>query len=126
MKDGAVHYLLVSPKDTTKEWVLPKGHVEEGENPKEAASREVLEEAGVVTRTICRLSTVQFRAKGKDLQVQFFLMERTGERTPTEGRRIGWFTFEEAVRRLTHSENKGVLEEAERNRVALLQAQKHS
>jgi ADP-ribose pyrophosphatase YjhB (NUDIX family) len=121
LQDGPL-YLLVSPKNATEEWVLPKGHVEEGEDPKEAASREVLEEAGIVAALKCPLSIVQFQAKGKDVQVQFFLMERIGNRTPKEGRRIGWFPFEEARRRLTHSENKSVLEEGERNRIALLQA----
>lgn len=40
---------MVSPKDLTKqEWLLPKGHIEEGESITEAAMREAYEEMGVV------------------------------------------------------------------------------
>ena len=43
---GAVELLLVKTKGG-KRWTFPKGHVELGERPWEAAAREALEEAGV-------------------------------------------------------------------------------
>jgi 8-oxo-dGTP pyrophosphatase MutT (NUDIX family) len=44
--DGAVELLLVKTKGG-KRWTFPKGHIERGERPWEAAAREALEEAGV-------------------------------------------------------------------------------
>jgi 8-oxo-dGTP pyrophosphatase MutT (NUDIX family) len=40
-------YLLVRPRLSGNEWVFPKGHIEPGESPEQAALREVREEAGV-------------------------------------------------------------------------------
>jgi 8-oxo-dGTP pyrophosphatase MutT (NUDIX family) len=44
--EGAVELLLVRTKGG-KRWTFPKGHVEPGEGPSEAAAREAREEAGV-------------------------------------------------------------------------------
>ena len=44
--EGAVEFLLVRTKGG-KRWTFPKGHVERGERPSEAAAREAREEAGV-------------------------------------------------------------------------------
>jgi len=41
-----VEFLLVRTKGGSR-WTFPKGHVEEGEQPWQAAEREALEEAGV-------------------------------------------------------------------------------
>lgn len=43
---GAVELLLVRTKGGRR-WTFPKGHVEPGEDPSEAAAREAREEAGV-------------------------------------------------------------------------------
>lgn len=44
--------LLVSQYGTS--WSLPKGHLEEGETPLEAARREILEESGVSSLKLVR------------------------------------------------------------------------
>ena len=44
--DGKPEYLLVTASKNREQWVLPKGHIEYGENPRETAVREVRE--GVV------------------------------------------------------------------------------
>ena len=45
-KSGTVKILLVTSRDTGR-WVLPKGWIEKGLKPHEAAAREAEEEAGV-------------------------------------------------------------------------------
>ncbi|HZE93765.1 MAG TPA: NUDIX domain-containing protein, partial [Gemmatimonadales bacterium] len=43
--DGQVRFLLI--RDSYKNWGFPKGHLEPGEPPAEAARREVTEETGL-------------------------------------------------------------------------------
>ncbi len=45
---GADARVLVVHRPTYDDWSLPKGHLDAGERPVEAATREVLEETGVV------------------------------------------------------------------------------
>ncbi len=52
--DGERQYLLVEPRRSRGEWVLPKGHIEPGETPEAAAVREVEEEAGVRAAVVAR------------------------------------------------------------------------
>jgi ADP-ribose pyrophosphatase YjhB (NUDIX family) len=118
--DGTIKYLLVRPKNNSaSEWVLPKGHVEDGEGHGEAALREVREEAGVWARLICLVDRVAFRAKGEDVDVKFYLMESLYETAADEGRVIEWLPLEEALNHLTHRESKYIVRAAERRRVAL-------
>ena len=44
-KKGALEILLI--KDAKNRWTIPKGHVEEGEEPKDTAEREIREETGL-------------------------------------------------------------------------------
>lgn len=41
-------------------WSLPKGHLEEGETPEDAAVREVEEETGIRGRILAPLGTIDF------------------------------------------------------------------
>ena len=44
-KNGELEILLI--KDAKNRWTIPKGHVEEGEEPKDTAEREIREETGL-------------------------------------------------------------------------------
>lgn len=44
-KTSALEILLI--KDAKNRWTIPKGHVEEGEEPKDTAEREIREETGL-------------------------------------------------------------------------------
>lgn len=119
MRKDVARYLLVSPKNKTSEWVLPKGHIKDGENPQAAASREVLEETGVRTRPIRPLLCVEFESQNENIKAQFFLMERISEDTTRESRKLGWFPLEQALRLATHVETKELLQVAEAGRSTL-------
>jgi 8-oxo-dGTP pyrophosphatase MutT (NUDIX family) len=41
-------------------WSLPKGHIEPGETPEEAAVREVAEETGIVGRVVRPIGTIDY------------------------------------------------------------------
>jgi ADP-ribose pyrophosphatase YjhB (NUDIX family) len=66
-----------------QEWVLPKGHLECGERPEEAAAREVREEAGIWVRIVQPIgaTSYEFETQGGKLhrkRVQWFLAEKVG------------------------------------------------
>ena len=53
----------LDPKDASHErllWSLPKGHIESGESPEEAAIREVAEETGIKSEITRSLGVIDF------------------------------------------------------------------
>jgi ADP-ribose pyrophosphatase YjhB (NUDIX family) len=118
LKQGRAEYVLIRPKSGANEWLLPKGHIEAGETEKEGALREVREETGVIARVICSLSDVKFSVREKSVHCRFFLMALESEGNAHEGREHTWFPYEEALQVATHTQTRGLLEKAERARVA--------
>ncbi len=94
--DG-VQLLLI--KDRFGRWSLPKGHVEAGETPAEAAVRELREETGVGGRIVGELpGTRYFFRRGADSvekEVAYFLAEAVeGTPNPQAGEieEVRWVT----------------------------------
>ncbi len=71
------------------EWCLPKGHLEDGETPEEAAVREIAEETGIHGRIVTALGVVDFwfSAEGRRVhkRVHHYLLEATGGELTVEG-----------------------------------------
>ncbi|MYV98156.1 NUDIX hydrolase [Streptomyces sp. SID3343] len=63
-------------------WSLPKGHIEDGEGPVEAALREVEEETGIVGRILAPLGVIDYWFTAPDRRVHktvhHYLMEAAG------------------------------------------------
>ncbi len=100
-------------------WGLPKGLVEEGESPEEAAVREVREETGhrgAVTKPLGDVS-YWFVWEGTRIRktVHFFLMDATdeppGERD-REMEEVRWFSLEEAAEVAGFDSEKEVIRKA--------------
>ncbi len=59
-KNNELEILLI--KDAKNRWTIPKGHVEEGEEPKDTAAREITEETGLQSMQVRDwLGKVNFR-----------------------------------------------------------------
>jgi 8-oxo-dGTP pyrophosphatase MutT (NUDIX family) len=113
-----VKYLLVEAKDDPNQWVLPKGHVEEGEQHRETAVREVHEETGVWARIVHDLGDVAWPVDGNVVTTRFFLMQAAGRglRKDKE-RRHEWLALQKAVARGSYTETRNLLEAADQQRM---------
>jgi 8-oxo-dGTP pyrophosphatase MutT (NUDIX family) len=107
--EGTVVFLLVRASKRPAEWVLPKGHIEAGESPEQAARREVREETGVLATVREELDTVEYGTGGKQVCARFFLMDAVGEASPTDRREHGWKEFDDAMQALRFKEAQRLL-----------------
>ncbi len=106
--EGELRIALAQHQRAEKTWVLPKGHVEEGETIEEAALREIHEETGLDNVQLIKHlgSFVRESVKSNDVLVQktihFFLayaLENNQATDPTDllFTQVGWFKPEEAI-----------------------------
>jgi len=106
-------------KDLSKErllWSLPKGHIEEGETPEQAAIREVAEETGIQSEISRELGVIDFwfMAGGKRIHKtvhHFLFREMGGELAPqvSEVDEVGWFPLEEIIGLLAYPDEKKLI-----------------
>ena len=106
-------------KDQTQErllWSLPKGHIEEGETPEQAALREVAEETGIESEISKSLGVIDFwfMAGGKRIHktVHHFLFKETGGKLApqvTEVDDVAWFPLNEIVEKLAYPDEKKLI-----------------
>jgi len=108
---------LVIRRADREEWVLPKGHLEEGEPPGDAAAREVKEETGFDIRVREHIGETRYRF-GPGLQhrkrVEWFVAEQVAG-TLTLEPIFGEGAFldeEEATARLTHEADRSIVTRA--------------
>ena len=109
----------IDAKDPTREkllWSLPKGHIEEGESPEQAAVREVQEETGIESEINKSLGVIDFwfMAGGKRIHKtvhHFMFTEVSGELTPqvSEVDEVSWFPLAEIVDRLAYPDEKKLI-----------------
>lgn len=117
--DRGSQFLLIH--DGHRNWGFPKGHLDPGESPEEAARREVEEETGLTDLVLhCRLGRIDwyFRHRGHLVHkyCHFFLFSSAaGEPVPQADEGIAacaWLDYEEARARLTHANARRVLRTA--------------
>jgi 8-oxo-dGTP pyrophosphatase MutT (NUDIX family) len=112
--------LLISVMEGRR-WQLPKGHIEEGETPEQAAVREVEEETGVTGRIRAPLPGVEYwfvdRRKHRiHKTVDYFLLDyESGDPAnfdPEEVSGAEWLTWEEGLSRLTFDNERKAVQAA--------------
>jgi len=112
--------LLISTQ-AGRRWQLPKGHIEEGETPEQAAVREVREETGVTSRVVAPLPGVEYwfverGAHRIHKQVDYFLLDYlsgdTADFDPHEVSGAEWFPWDEGLAKLSFENERRVVERA--------------
>ncbi len=106
-------------KDQSREkllWSLPKGHIESGESPEQAAIREVKEETGIDSEILKSLGVIDFwfMAGGKRIHKtvhHFVFREKGGRISPqvSEVDDVRWFPLDEIVERLAYPDEKKLI-----------------
>lgn len=94
------------------EWVLPKGKLDEGETPRDAAEREVLEETGHDVCVHEFLGTLVYESGGRCKVVHYWRMETSGGpayELMDDVRAVDWLPLEAAVERLSRSYERAFL-----------------
>ena len=122
-RNGAgISILLVRAKRDPSAWIFPKGHIEPGETARATAVRETREEAGVQGEAIGEVGDPQeFEWAGRWYRVQYFLIQMTSESDETDGREKAWFSFDEALDRISFTSARDLLLQARKRIEALEQ-----
>jgi 8-oxo-dGTP pyrophosphatase MutT (NUDIX family) len=102
--------------DGARVLALPKGHVDPGETPVQAAQREVREETGIVAEPVRELGETRYwyRRGGKTIgkEVQFFLFRHTGgdiSEHDDEVEEVRWMPISDAERELSHAAEREIV-----------------
>jgi 8-oxo-dGTP diphosphatase len=86
------------------EWVLPKGKLDDGETPRAAAEREVLEETGHDVSVHEFLGTLVYESGGGFKVVHYWRMQADGERVHelmNDIKEVDWLPLDAALERLS-------------------------
>jgi 8-oxo-dGTP diphosphatase len=114
--DGATRVAVIH-RPKYMDWSLPKGKLEEGEDWREAALREVEEETGYRSEAGAELPPVSYLdRKGRSKLVRYWLMEPIeGEFEPHgEVDELRWLTRKEADELLTYEHDRALVKKAMR------------
>ncbi|HEX2086555.1 MAG TPA: NUDIX domain-containing protein [Solirubrobacteraceae bacterium] len=121
VRDGAVAAIVPVRRAAGGRRVLalPKGHVDPGETPAEAALREVREETGMTGELVEQLGEVRYwyQRGGRKIPklVTFFLFEyRSGSESDhdAEVEEVRWLALEDAARELSYKGEREMVRRA--------------
>lgn len=115
-------YLLVRSSRDASHWVLPKGHIDPGESPEEAALREVREEAGVDAEIVERAGVDVYaqageqpgEPAGKEVRALYFAMRFKGTCPADEDRELCWLGYAEACAAISFEGARRLIEQTHR------------
>lgn len=115
-KDGKVEILLI--QDAKDRWTIPKGHIEEGEQAKDTAKREIQEETGLESvRVYNWLGKINFRYRRQNslvlMTTDIFLVEALGDTDKLKPEDwmngIKWFSTQEALDKIEYEDIEKII-----------------
>jgi 8-oxo-dGTP pyrophosphatase MutT (NUDIX family) len=121
VRDGHVVVIVPTRRSASgnKVLALPKGHVDPGETPAQAAEREVREEAGIEASLVGRLGEVRYwyQRAGRRIPklVTFFLFDYVSGDVADHDHEVEearWIPLDRAARELTYKGEREMVERA--------------
>lgn len=112
LRRGSTPLIAVVRQRKRNEWVLPKGKLDDGETPKEAAHREVLEETGHDVAVHEFLGTLAYQSGGRSKVVHFWRMEAEGgpvRKLMNDVKAVDWLSLDDAIARLSREYERAFL-----------------
>jgi 8-oxo-dGTP diphosphatase len=113
LRQGQTPLVAVVRLRKRNEWVLPKGKLDDGETPRAAAEREVLEETGHDVAVHEFLGTLVYETSGGSKVVHYWRMEARGEAVHElmrDVKAVDWLPLADAVDRLSRDYERAFLE----------------
>ena len=121
-ENGQTEVVIVSV-GTQHRWQLPKGLVDEGENPEITAVREAREEGGVASEVVQHIETIEYWYAGLETgtrvrfhkRVHFYLLRYVSGDTKDHDWEVNearWIPIEDAANQLAFDNEKRVMRRA--------------
>lgn len=110
--------VLLVHRPRYNDWSLPKGKLDNGESPLEAAIREVREETGYEVETVGFAGSFGYLVKDQPKTVLFWVMKPTTQfeiQDQKEVSELVWLSIEEARARMTYKLEIELLEKTASN-----------
>ncbi len=115
-KSKDVEILLI--QDAKDRWTIPKGHIEEGEQAKDTAAREIKEETGLEKlRVLNWLGKINFKYRRQQslvlMTTDIFLVEALGDTNKLKPEDwmngIKWFSAQEALDKIEYEDIEKII-----------------
>src|SRR5258708_28782394 len=106
LRSGETPLIAVVRLRKRNEWVLPKGKLDDGETPRDAAVREVVEGTGHEVAVHEFLGTLVYESGGRSKVVHYWRMETNGEQLyelMDDVKAVEWLPPEPPLQRLSRA-----------------------